>query len=130
MINVKLTVPALREIAATMNITIPSKARKDDIVAAINEGIETAHSEAIELAGKIDAIDSAIAEMAKLDRVNMVKDVVAGKARQDAREKMTRKINAYVRFNGTDKLTAAQWRRINKGLNRYGIKLSQLTITY
>jgi hypothetical protein len=129
MINVKLTVPALREIAATMNITIPSKARKDDIVALINEGINTAHSEAIELAGKIDAIDKVIADKDER-RVSLIKDIVAGYRAQTAREKMARKINAYIRSNGTDKMTKAQGRRIRKGLNKSGIKLSQLSFTF
>jgi hypothetical protein len=96
MINVKFTVSTLREIASTMNITIPSKARKDEIIALINEGIESAHSEAIDLTGKIAAIDSVITP------VSLVKDVTGPKSYT---QRMIGRTLGYARQNGHAHLT-------------------------
>jgi hypothetical protein len=64
-----LTIPALKSLASDMGLTVPSKARKADIIALIGAEIDRLHSEAI-------------AE----DRTRVVRKVAAGYAASVARE--------------------------------------------
>jgi hypothetical protein len=110
------TMVDLREIAERMQLGIKGKITKPVLAGVIADAIDILHRDVL-----------ATMETAP---VNMVKDVDAGTLAQDNRARMVRKINAYMRFNGTDKLSPAQWRRVRKGFNRYNVNIGQLVLTY
>lgn len=116
-LNSKLyTVASLREIATRMGLTVPSKSVKADIVALIVAGIDTAHAEAWDMN---DDFDSSHTFTEQSDgSFTLVRPVAS---LSDRGEILARKVNAYMRQNGTDKLTPAQWRRVRKAMAKHAV---------
>lgn len=106
------TVAEMREVAKRMNLSGTSKLRKSELYAAILAGIESAHGEAIDENRKrvvskiVTGYRSSVHPVASLTNRAQI---LAGK------------INAYMRQNGTDKLTPAQWRRVRKAMAKHAV---------
>ncbi len=119
-----LTIPALKSLISDMNvrsqngdIIVPSKARKADIVTLITDEIDRLWDEAKEWDRITDEIDSIPVKLPETDRF-FVRTVPSLAARAEI---LAGKVNAYMRQNGTDKLTPAQWRRVRKAMAKHAV---------
>lgn len=148
------TVADLKAIADRMGIKVPAGSRKAEIAELIVGGIDSLHAAILDDLTKIEAVDEVLSEafppsIETLDedyRETLTTDKHAefwqadSEARQAeiklidveywARYRTERRINNYIRSNGTDKLTPGQWRRVRKGLRKGNLALRDLSVEF
>lgn len=124
-----LTIPALKLLISDMNIrsqngdiTVPSRARKSDIVTLITDEISRLWDEAIDMNDDFDSsatfTETDTGEFILVRESFNAHSVASLMARAEI---LAGKVNAYMRQNGTDKLTAAQWRRVRKAMAKHAV---------
>lgn len=97
----KMTVKELREVAERMSLTIPSRAKKDEIVAKVQEYIDGWH---------VIALD----QNAAMDLLRKESEKTVVKAPQVKFMTTGERIASYHAVNGSKRLTKRQQRRVAK----------------
>jgi hypothetical protein len=132
------TVADLKAIADRMGIKVPSGSKKAEIAELIVGGIEIVHADILDTQGILDTVAEAfppsIAEIDE-DYRNSLSEARQAEIKMIdkeyyARHRAERRINSYIRFNNTDKLTPAQWRRVRKSLRKANLALRDLSVEF
>jgi hypothetical protein len=136
------TVADLKAIADRMGIKVPAGSRKAEIAEVIVKGIDIVHddylfcqAEADRMADMVmEAFPPSIAEIDE-DYRNSLSEARQAEIKMIdkeyyARHRAERQINNYIRFNNTDKLTPAQWRRVRKSLRKANLALRDLSVEF
>lgn len=78
------------------------------------------------------AADLKIPGRSKMSKTELAAAIDAEYAKRDntPERRMINRVNGYMRHNGTDKLTPAQWRRVRKNERRHGINVNKLVLDF
>ncbi len=127
LISSKVTVKALREIVVRLGYKGTSKMVKAKLAEIVDMESGFAYDDAVTENRK--RVTRKIADGYKAKSGGFPLSAFASD--EMPIERVERKVNNYMRFNGTDKLTPAQWRRTRKAMRKAGIKtIGELTLTF
>lgn len=122
------TVAEMREVAKRMGLTGTSKLRKSDLFAAIRDGIEIAHAEALEIE-RINAENATAIERAENALTERIEREQAKRGPKSYTQRMISRCEGYMRQNGHEysayigemiaRFTPAQRRRYNKKVRAF-----------
>jgi hypothetical protein len=132
----------LKAIADRMGIKVPAGSRKAEIAELIVKGIDIVHDDYLFCQAESDRMADMVMEAFPPSIAEIDEDYrnSLSEARQAeikmidkeyyARHRAERRINSYIRFNNTDKLTPAQWRRVRKSLRKANLALRDLSVEF